>query len=271
MCARRGQRFSDIHGEYIVHDHHRHNQPQSNESIQSVTPVRWRTLLPIGGMGVVATALPPIGGLLILGTLPVLGPWLQDLGWVGILLYLVGFFVCAGLAILPTYSQAILGGWAFGFGWGLPVAIIGFAGGAWLALCLGRSVARDRLLRTIDDRPRWLAVHRELVKAGFWRAAWLVTLIRLPPTSPFALTNVLMASAHVPMWPYMIGTIVGLTPRTAMAVFTAAGLSQLDLGQPITSDSNWTILFGITTTLLAVFVIGMLANRALRHLAGSKQ
>ncbi|MFW6059984.1 MAG: VTT domain-containing protein [Phycisphaeraceae bacterium] len=223
-------------------------------------------MLPIGGMGVVATALPPIGGMLILAALPVLGPWLQDLGWLGLLLYLGSFIICAGLALLPTYSQAILGGWAFGLGWGLPAAMGGFAGGAWLAYGLGRSIAQDRLLHAIDSFPRWQAVHRELLHAGMWRTTLLVTLLRLPPTSPFALTNVLMASAHVPMRPYLIGTILGLTPRTALAVFTAAGVSQVDLDQSMASGSNWMIFFGIATALLVVLVIGVLANRALRRL-----
>ncbi len=245
--------------------HDRGDDSQGDGRAAAASPGRRRSLLPIGGMGVMATALPPMGGLVILGTLPVLGPWLEQLGWPGMLLYVVGFVVFAGLAILPTYSQAILGGWAFGPIWGMGAAIAGFAGGAWLAYLLGRCVAQDRLLQVIDQRPRWRAVHRELVHAGFWRASWLVTLVRLPPTAPFALTNVVMASAKVPIGPYLTGTILGLTPRTAMAVFAAAEISRFDSQQSVTSRSNVSILLAVALTLLAVVVIGVAARRALRR------
>jgi len=228
----------------------------------------WRRLLPVGGMSAVAATLPPIGGLLILGALPALGPWLHDLGWGGIALYLLGFVVFAGLALLPTYAQAMLGGWAFGFAWGFPAALLGFAGGSMLAYRLSRSIARDRLIQTIERRPRWNALHRALIDAGFWKATLLVALVRLPPTSPFALTNVLMASAQVAWLPYLLGTVLGLAPRTAIAVFAAAGLSRFDLDQPATSESNWTIIFGIGSTVLVFLVIGLLARRTLRRLAG---
>jgi hypothetical protein len=48
----------------------------------------------------------------------------------GVVLYLAAFAVLGGLALLPTYAQSLLGGWAFGFAGGLPVVLAGFAGAA---------------------------------------------------------------------------------------------------------------------------------------------
>lgn len=226
----------------------------------------WRRLLPIGGMSVVATALPPVGGLVVLGTLPVAGAWLQEQQWVGMGLYVLAFIVFAGLALLPTYAQAVLGGWAFGFTWGFPAALVGFAGGSLLGYAVSRSIAGDRLIETIDRSPQWRAVYQELIGASFWRCALIVTLVRLPPAAPFALTNVLMSSARIACLPYLLGTLVGLAPRTGAAVFAAAGLSRLDMDEPLVSESNWMIGFAIVSTIAVTLVIGVLARRALRRL-----
>ena len=243
-----------------------HHQP---ETAHLRAPPGWWDLLPIGAMTAVATALPPIGGILILGTLPIVGPWLESQGWLGLSLYVLGFVLMAGLALLPTLSQAVLGGWAFGFIWGLPAALLGFAGGSMLAYVLGRSIARDRLTQRIDRHPKWRAVYNHLIEANVWRATLIVALVRLPPSTPFALTNVLMSSARV-AWPsYLLGTVIGLMPATALAVFAAAGLSHLDLDQPLASRSNWILAFGIASSLIAVTGLGFLARRALRRLTES--
>ncbi|MEX1017437.1 MAG: VTT domain-containing protein [Phycisphaeraceae bacterium] len=217
-------------------------------------------------MATLATALPPLGGLLILGTLPVVGPWLEGQQWTGLALYTAGFVIFAGLALLPTYAQAALGGWAFGFGWGFPAAMIGFAGAAMLAHPLAGRVAGQRLVEVIDRRPNWRALHGELTASGFWRTTLLVTLLRLPPTSPFALGNVLLASARVPWWPYLVGTVVGLAPRTAAAVLAAAGIAELGHEHRPPGASDWPLLLTLGVTVIVTIALGLLARRALRRM-----
>lgn len=235
------------------------------------TAGRWRGLAPIGGMGGLALIGPPIGGLVILGSLTTLGPWLNGLDWLGLALYMIGFIVFAGLALLPTYAQAVLGGWAFGVVWGVPAALVGFAGGSLLAYALGRPIAGRRLVDRIEASPRWRAIHDALVKSSRARATLIVTLIRVPPTSPFALTNVALTSALVP-WPaYLIGTVVGLGPRTGAAVVAGAGLSRLDYAHLTSSPSNWSIVVALATTLGVFFILSLMARWALRNMTAAAE
>src|SRR6185436_12233618 len=91
----------------------------------------------------------------------------------------------------------------------------------------GRWISRDRVLEVIRERPRWNAIHRALLGSTSSQTVIVVTLLRVPPTSPFALANFALAAARVPLFDYTIGTLIGVAPRTALATFAAAGLEQL--------------------------------------------
>lgn len=212
----------------------------------------------------VAGALPPVGGLVLLGTLPVVGPWLGEQHGVGVAIYIAAFTLLAGLALLPTYAQAILGGAAFGFVIGFPAALMGFSGAAALSYALTGRIAGRRMMDMIEARPKWKLVHRALVESGKWRALWLVTLLRLPPMSPFAMVNVVLASARVPRGPYLLGTLLGLAPRTGVAVFAASVAMQFD---PNEYRSSVPIVVGLVLSIVVVIVIGHMARRAVQQMA----
>lgn len=222
-------------------------------------PTVLRRLGPAGPLAVIAATLPAIGGFALLWQLNAVGPWLKSHGAVGVLLYIVGFSVFAGLALLPTYAQAVLGGWAFGFALGFPAALSGFFGGALLGYGVARRATGRRVVQLIDEKPKWRAVYAALLESGFWRTSLIVTLLRLPLNSPFAITNLVMAATRVPPLAFGIGTLVGMAPRTAAAVFIAAQLQELTLeGTP----QRWMWLASLAATLVALAVIGHIANRA---------
>lgn len=229
----------------------------------------WRTNLrrlgPVGVLGVIALTLPPLGGFLLLGTMVWVGPFLAELGGLGVTMYVSGFILLAGLALLPTYAQALLGGYAFGFAVGFPAALAGFLGGALLAYALAGRIAGQRLMTLVHEKPKWNAIHKELVGSGFWRTLGIVTLIRLPPNSPFAAVNVVMASARVAWAPYALGTAVGMAPRTGAAVFLAHSVGTFDTSQP-----SWMLVAGVVSSIVVVIVIGLLANRAVNRIANGR-
>jgi uncharacterized membrane protein YdjX (TVP38/TMEM64 family) len=90
----------------------------------------------------------------------------------------------------------------------------------------------------------------------------IVTLVRLPPNSPFALGNVAMASVRVPWSAYVVGTLLGVAPRTFAVVCIGAQLRGLDFSSHYLVAR---ILASAALSLLAVVVIGVLADRALRR------
>jgi uncharacterized membrane protein YdjX (TVP38/TMEM64 family) len=222
-----------------------------------------RRLGAAGPVAVVLSFWPPLGGFVLLATLTRLGPWLRAHGAQGVLIYFVITGALMGLSFVPTYSCAILAGWAFGFAVGWPVAMVTITVASIIAYAIGRWIARDRVLQVIQERPRWRAIHRALLDRTSGRTLLVITLLRVPPTSPFALANFALAAARVPLFDYILGTFIGIAPRTALATFAAAGLEQLrfkDVSQ------TWSVVAGIVATIVVCVVLGVLANRALREM-----
>jgi uncharacterized membrane protein YdjX (TVP38/TMEM64 family) len=221
-----------------------------------------RRLGPIGPLATLSIAIPPVSGILLIGTVHQVGPWLKSHEVLGLLLYIGAFTLLGGLALLPTYAQSLLGGWAFGVVAGFGAAIIGFGGASLVGYAIARRVAGTRVEHLIAEHGRWSALHRALLGSGFWKAFTVVALLRLPPNSPFAASNVAMAALGVPLLPFVLGTLVGLSPRTAIVVYAGAGLSALDFANP--QQAGW-FLGSLLVTLMVVVAIGWMANRALKR------
>jgi uncharacterized membrane protein YdjX (TVP38/TMEM64 family) len=219
-----------------------------------------KRLGPAGPLAIIAATLPAIGGFVLLGMLPVVAPWLQALGMWGVVVYALAFAILAGLAILPTYAQAILGGWTFKFALGFPAALAGFVGGAVIGYLVATRATGDRVLQIIEQQPKWRAVYDALLRSGFWKTLLLITLIRIPLNSPFAITNLVMAATRVPPVAYIIGTAVGMAPRTAAAVWIAASLQELTMEG---TKRWWMWVVSIVVTLVIVAIVGQVANRAI--------
>ncbi len=222
----------------------------------------WRRIGAVGPLATVALVVPPVSGLLLLGTLPQLGAWLRAQELAGLVLYLAAFTVLGGLALLPTYAQSVLGGWAFGFAAGWAATVAGFVGAALVSYAITRRVSGTRIEDLLAERPKWHAVYRQLMHTSAWRSIGLITLLRLPPNAPFAASNVALGALGVPPGPYALGTALGLAPRAAVAVYAGAGLATLD---PSNLRDAGTFALSLGLTFAAVVLAGWMATRALRR------
>jgi len=211
-------------------------------------------------LAIISLVLPPIGAALLIGYLSSLGPWLQGLGGRGVALYVAGFALFGGFALLPTYAPAILGGWAFGDRVGLPAALAGFVLASAINYGWAHRLSVAHAATLLAERPRWLAVRNALVGRSWWKTLLVVALIRVPPNSPFALGNGAMAAAHVPLGAYLAGTLLGLAPRTAVAVRAGAHLSTLDFRQ---RDAFGSAAVAIVLSVVVLGILGWIARRAL--------
>lgn len=227
-----------------------------------------RRLGPAGVLGIVSVTLPLVGLVTLVSVLGTLAPWLRGHAEVGIAIYVVGFSVLAGIAVLPTHAAAIAGGWAFGFAVGLPAALAGFVGGSLIGYAIARPTAGDRVTRLIEENPKWKAVYDALLRSGFWRALAIVTLLRLPPNSPFAVTNLLLASTGVPLPVYALGTLFGMMPRITVIVWIASHVAQLEFSS---AGGWWTTAIGVVITLFVLAVIGSIAQRAIQRVTAQQQ
>jgi uncharacterized membrane protein YdjX (TVP38/TMEM64 family) len=220
-----------------------------------------RKLGPAGVIAVVSAILPPLGFAVLVGFINQIAPWLRSHGTQGVALYVVAFWFLGGFALLPTYAYAILGGWAFGFAWGLPAAICGFTGAAIVGYLVAGRVSGDRVVRLIGENPRWQAVYEALLKGSWGKTLLIVFLMRLLPNSPFATTNVILSATRTPLPLFILGTVLGITPRVSVVLFTAAQMSQLSFSL---KENKLFVIGGITLTILILGIIGMIGRRAMR-------
>ena len=232
----------------------------------------WKRLGPAGPLGIAWTVMPALAGIFLLSELGAVAEFLQGLPGDGLALYIAVFIIAAGLGMLPTYSQAILGGWVFGVAVGLPAALAGFLGGSLVGYGVARFIAKDRVARVIDSNAKAKAIADALVHRGFLRTAGMVALLRVPPNSPFALTNLAMAAARTPLMPFAIGTLIGMTPRTAIAVaFAAAGAANGRDIQDLGSKAPWMLAVGVASLLIVLAVVSIIGNRAINRVLAQRQ
>ncbi len=225
---------------------------------------------PAGVLAVAAAVMPLAGSALLFYYAGTVTDFIAGMGGWGLVLYIGAFALLAGLALLPTYAQCAMGGFIFGVASGFPAAMAGIVGAAVLAYELDRRIAADRVEAILREHPRWRHVRDALVGTdeqghGFWRTLGLIALVRLPPNSPFALTNLVLASVRAHRGAYILGTIAGIAPRSLLAVYIGAGVSAF------TKDSlagpKWIVLgAGVALTIIVVVVLGKIGSRALNRL-----
>lgn len=233
--------------------------------------ITFRRLGRVGVLGVLWAVFPALGGFVLLHQLGAVSEFLLRDRTSGFLIYVGMFVVTAGFGLLPTYAQAILGGWVFGMALGFPGALAGFAGASLIGYVLAKTVSKDRVRDLIVENAKAKAVRDALIGKGFWPTLGTITLLRIPPNSPFALTNLAMASTGVSILPYIIGTIIGMAPRTAIAVFIAAQTAQQsgakDIQTALTEGKSGAILIGgFVVLVIALGILGYVSNKAIARL-----
>lgn len=239
--------------------------PPSPMTGERVTEILKR-LGPTGPLAILALTGPIVGGILLLTYIATISAWLQAQGPMGPVIYAVAFIVLAGFAVLPTWSQAVLAGWAFGMTTGTIAGTIGYAGAALSAYFTARFVSGSRVTDLINENPKWAAVHQALTGGGFWKTLGLVMLLRMPPNSPFAATNLVMAATRVSVVPYTIGTVIGMLPRTMIAIFVGATWKDAyDEHKPW-----WLIAVSIVFAFIIVGVISQIANHAVARVTAAQ-
>ena len=121
------------------------------------------------------------------------------------------------LALVPSTAVAALAGGLFG-ALGIVPAV-----GAYVLACLALFEVVRRFLQpavqaAVARSPRGRAAQAELEQATFR----IVVLSRLSPVLPFALASMLLAVSTVARSTYVVGTLVGMLPRTTAAVLVGA-------------------------------------------------
>lgn len=232
----------------------------------------WGQLGPVKYLMVAWAVMPPLATFVLAYYMKDIGPWLREHPQ-GIWVFAVAFAVLAGVALLPTYAQCFLGGYAFGFLVGFPAVVAGFAGGAVIGYEISRLIGSDRILVVINQNPKWKAVRDALVGeradgggVSLLKQLGMVLLLRIPPNSPFALTNLVMAGTGVRRPVFIIGTMLGMAPRSAVFVMLGASFQGAIDGEAVSNAMPlWLKIAGIALTVIVALIVVAVAKRALKR------
>ena len=184
--------------------------------------------------------------------------------WVGVLTLLLSGAVLAGLALLPTHAVSLVCGWLFGAWLGPTIAWLAILGGSVIGFVAGHALAGSGWPEQLRESERWSKLYAALANDSPGRTTGLVALLRFSPAAPFAATNVAFAALGL-SWPtFLIGSAIGLAPRVVTVALLGAGMATLDLGRP---GHFGLLIAGIVATVIALILIGVIAQRALKRTA----
>ncbi|GJM19699.1 MAG: hypothetical protein DHS20C14_19120 [Phycisphaeraceae bacterium] len=238
-------------------------EPDPTDPSKPTGPGLWTRLGPAALLGVAWAVMPAVFGLtLFVKYRGEVAGWLNEQDpATAMAVYIGAFVITAGLGILPTWAQAVIGGYAFGLWGGFGGALAGFVGASLVGYGVARVVARRRVEAEIEGDPKAKAVRDALVGKGGWRTLLSVTLVRFPPNSPFALTNGVMAATEVPLGAYVLGTAIGMAPRTLAGVWIGTQVSSMDaIDMP-----KWMKYGGVVVMFVVVGILGLIAQKAVER------
>ena len=177
---------------------------------------------------------------------------IDSYGWLAPLVFVGGYAVIT-LAPVPKNVLSVVGGLMFGLVSGVLLVWVAALVGALMAFGLGRLLGREAVERLTSTR-----VHQvdELLAR---RGLLAVVSARLIPVVPFTAINYSAGLSGIRVWPYIVGTALGIIPGTVLYVA---------LGTYGSTPGSWPFLVS-ATALGLLSVGGLLAVRG-RHRATGK-
>lgn len=164
------------------------------------------------------------------------------------------FFVLATALSIPLATVlTLLAGSLFGFWQALLLVSFASSLGATLAMLLARYFLRQSVERRW---PRWVAA----INGGLERDGVLYLFaLRLAPTPPFFVVNLLMGLTRVPAWRFFIVSQIGMLPLDVVFVNAGQALATLNTPEDILDARTLTIL--ALAALLPLLLRWMMKSR----------
>jgi pyruvate/2-oxoglutarate dehydrogenase complex dihydrolipoamide dehydrogenase (E3) component/uncharacterized membrane protein YdjX (TVP38/TMEM64 family) len=193
--------------------------------------------------------------------------WVRGAGVAGMALFLVAYVVACVL-LLPGLILTLGAGFAYGVALGVPLVWLSANLGAAVAFLLGRTLARDRIAARVAGNAKFDAIDRAVGREGLK----IVLLTRLSPAFPFNLLNYAYGLTRVSFRDYVVGSLVGMIPGTAMYVYLGSlitSVGELASGAPAGGMAKQVLTWlGFAATVAVTVVITRIARRALDEATG---
>ena len=201
-----------------------------------------------------------------LPVIPILGAvcqWVGNLGFLGILL-LAALMTVGSLCLLPASPFVVGSAVVFGFWGGCLSATIGIVLGATIGFFLSRWFLRQDIADRLRRNPTYRAIDLAIADEG-WK---VVALLRLSPM-PFGLANYFYGLTGVAFWPYLLTSILGSLPSTALFCYLGsagkASLTEMANGRFGHTPGEYALLIlGIGAVLLTLILLPRFTQRAIK-------
>lgn len=139
-------------------------------------------------------------------------------GAAGALLYVGASALCMALGA-PRQLLCFLGGYAFGFTWGTALAAAASGLACLAATSTARLLGRDVVMRYLGRRVR--QVDDFVGRRPFGMAV----TIRFLPVGSNLITNLAAGVSRIPLWPFVLGSLVGYLPQTVVFTLFGSGVN----------------------------------------------
>lgn len=149
---------------------------------------------------------------------------IRDHGAAGVLLYVAVAGVLTALGV-PRQFLCFIGGYIYGFWWGLALATVGSGLGCGLAVGFARFFARDFVAYRFKGR---VAKVDAFLRRDPLRMA---LIIRLLPLGSNLVTNLLAGVSSIPVRPFLAGSVLGYLPQTAVFALFGSGVNVSSMAQ----------------------------------------
>ena len=139
-------------------------------------------------------------------------------------IYMAAYAVLVAFSIPGALLMSLTGGYLFGVVPGAAAAVTGASTGATAMFLVARTAFGEALARRFaKSTGLW-----SRLEAGARRHAFSTLLVlRLMPAVPFALVNLLAGVVRMRLAPYVVATVIGITPSTLIYCWTGQGLHRL--------------------------------------------
>jgi len=138
----------------------------------------------------------------------------DELGPAGCL-YFSAVYVVAEILALPAVPLTASAGYLFGAVRGTAVVLASATVAAGVSFLIGRFLLRGWVESVAAESPQFRAIDRSVEREGFK----IVLLLRLSPIFPFALSNYFYGLTSVDFGSYLLATLIGFAPGTALYVY----------------------------------------------------
>ncbi len=183
-----------------------------------------RLLLALGGLVLIGIAwrVAPLDDWLAARTLAELKAFVAAAPWSAAVAVFI--FPVASLFVAPVMLLIVVCAVIFGAYEGFAISVVGALLAAALNYAIGAFAGRD-LVRRLAGR-RVNQISRRLARQGILTVA----AIRLVPVAPFTIVNVVAGASHIRLRDFMLGTLLGMGPGTAVLSWLAGNADSMLAG-----------------------------------------